>query len=289
MKQTVVVRDVRMVTSEQSGKLVGKVINSGRYSTVYKSIADPNSAIKVLPKKRHDVADRINIQNINNEIMSLRTLQGCKHIIGLHDVFQDEDNVYIVQELCKRGTLENMLQAKQQRSLSERHIKRLIKRLLLAVSDCHEHNVYHGDIKPANIGFVQLFDSRLIDFGNSQESRHPYSGMYEVKGTPWYVAPEVIEGNYGYNADIWAVGIVLYGLMFGCHPFYNSNAHTIMSPTDMHTIITGQTLRGCMEFAGASAAFSKGAKDLVVKLLDVNPSTRLTAHEAIKHPTLNGV
>lgn len=238
----------------------------------------------MLPKSRHDVSKHVNVRNISNEVSAMRKLQGSRHNVELLDCFQDDENVYMVQELCKNGNLDNMIKTRRKNVYTEYHIARLSKRLVQAVAECHERGIYHGDVKPANVLLCRFAQLKLGDFGNSLETNSPVDGCFDMRGTPWYVAPEILEGQYGYNADMWAVGIIVFGLMFGSHPFYKSESLNLTSK-DMHDLLTSHTLGGI----DVNQTYSRVAKDFVQKLLIVDPSKRLMAKEALVHPWLRNM
>lgn len=261
-------------------------IDSGRYGAVYRSSYKPGCgqaskpvAVKVLPKLRHDQDTYTNIGNIKSEIHALETLRGSKNVVGIVEAFQDEHNVYIVQEYCKNGTLDGVIRGRMKSRFTEHHLRRLASRLLGALAECHANGIYHGDVKPTNILLTRWAEIKLADFGNSIVTDSPVDGCYHRRGTPWYAAPEIFEGRYGYNADIWAVGIIMYGLMFKAHPFYTDENFVYTSDT-MHKLLTTQTL-GCLDM---NTAYSKDARRFVRSLLDPNASSRLTATEAMAHP-----
>ena len=115
---------------------------------------------------------------------------------------------------------------------------------------------------------------RLIDFGLSKASRNGKT-LSTVAGTPYYMAPEVLEGAYSKQADIWSLGVLLYTLVSGYLPFQGSNAAEVfrkIKEADYHFNHT--------EFS----AVSDECKDLIGKLLVTNQKKRLTGQQALNHP-----
>lgn len=92
-----------------------------------------------------------------------------------------------------------------------------MRELFSAINHCHSQNIIHRDIKPENIMISNSGTVRLIDFGLSKASKK--KNLTTIAGTPYYMAPEVLSGNYKEKADIWSLGVLLYTLVSGYLPF----------------------------------------------------------------------
>lgn len=150
------------------------------------------------------------------------------NILRLFEVFEDKKNIYLVTEYCQGGELFDEIINRGK--FEEKDAANIIKQVLSAISYCHNQNVCHRDLKPENI----LIDDKdrntikLIDFGTSQV----FGGdekMQLVLGTAYYIAPEVLEGNYDEKCDIWSIGVILYILLSGTPPFPGANDEEIMA------------------------------------------------------------
>ena len=117
--------------------------------------------------------------------------------------------------------------------MSEQDAAYIIRQLLSAVTYCHSRGVVHRDLKPENI----LIDSitktgkiniKIIDFGSALFIP-PDAKITELLGTPYYIAPEVLKGNYNEKCDVWSIGIILFILLSGTPPFNGSNDDDIMN------------------------------------------------------------
>lgn len=157
-----------------------------------------------------------------------------------------------------------------------------------ALQHAHNHGIIHRDVKPENILFVssESSDMKLIDFG--------YAGLWAADkqltglcGTPDYVAPEVLtwyddDDNgtpYGKGSDLWSLGVLLYVILSGCSPF----------SADEEEALLAQVSEAKYEFYDSEwKAISAPAKDLISKLLVVDPATRLTMEACLAHPWLAG-
>ena len=93
-----------------------------------------------------------------------------------------------------------------------------MKQLLSAINHCHANGVIHRDIKHENIMITDTNQVRLIDFGLSM-IKQKRKLIHERAGTAYYMAPEVLNGNYNEKADLWSLGVLLYTLVCGYMPF----------------------------------------------------------------------
>ena len=157
-----------------------------------------------------------------------------------------------------------------------------MKNLFLAINHCHSNGVVHRDLKPENIMYMESNDPnnfeeiKIIDFGLSKQLLNPdYALMKTLVGTPYYVAPEVLEGQYGQECDCWSLGVIMYAVLSGCLPFYGRSTAEVFEK-----IKTTPVNFGIREFK----FISEQAKDLISKLLNKNKSERLTCAQALKHP-----
>jgi len=133
------------------------------------------------------------------------------------------------------------------------------------------------DLKPENFLFETKDDSsdiKVIDFGLSKILDHSTKGLQRMKtkaGTPYYISPEVLTGNYDKSCDMWSAGCILYILLCGYPPFYGDDDQEILRAVK----------KGAFDFDGEEwEEVSSEAKDLIKKLI-CKPERRLTAMEAL--------
>ena len=144
------------------------------------------------------------------------------NILRLYEVYESKDKINLVTELCDGQELFEAIQSMHR--FDERQAAGIIKEILLAVSYCHSKNVSHRDLKPENILIEiknQQITLKVIDFGTSHHYA-PGKGnnkMTQLYGTPYYIAPEVLNHDYTEKCDIWSIGIILYILLSGKPPF----------------------------------------------------------------------
>lgn len=160
-----------------------------------------------------------------------------------------------------------------------------MKKLLSAVNHCHSNNIVHRDLKPENIMFMTPFtdqrhipELKIIDFGLGklfQDAKQP--SLSGVVGTPYYVAPEVLDGKqkYGIACDCWSLGITLYVMLSGHLPF-SGKRHREVFDKIKNAPLRFDSLR---EFR----TVSHHAKNLISGLLEKDPKKRLTCGQALKH------
>ena len=136
--------------------------------------------------------------------------------------------------------------------------------------------IIHRDIKPENILFESndALNIKLLDFGNSRKMGEN-EAMHGVYGTAYYVAPEVLSGDYNEQCDIWSVGVILYMLLSGNPPFNGQSDLQIIEAVK----------KGSYEInGGVWDEISPEAKDLAMRMLTHDPKQRITAAQALEHP-----
>ena len=144
---------------------------------------------------------------------------------------------------------------------------------------CHSNGVIRRDLKPENFLFANKSEDsplKVIDFGLSVFF-NPGDRFTEVVGSAYYMAPEVLKRSYGQEVDVWSAGVILYILLCGVPPFWGDNDEKIAQAI----------LRGGIDFGREPwPRVSATAKDLIRRMLDPDPGTRLTAPQVLEHPWL---
>jgi calcium-dependent protein kinase len=216
------------------------------------------------------------LQMIQKEINILKSLDH-PNIIKVYEFFKTDRYIYIINELCTGGELfDKIVQVKY---FSEAVACHIMRQLLSAVAYCHEKGVIHRDLKPENILIEKseeknkdFFHIKVIDFGTCEILQK--TKLTEQIGTSFYIAPEILKSGYNEKCDLWSCGVILYILLCGSPPFYGKNEKEIFS----------KVLDGNYSFNQKIwSKISKEAKNLVEKLLELNPSKRLSAKEALNH------
>lgn len=251
-------------------------IGEGTFGSVRKGehkVTKQIRAIKAVPKQLVEEAD------MWQEIEIMRKIDH-PHCVKLFETFEDELHVFMIFELCKGGELFDRLL--EEGNFSERQASRVMKQILGAISYLHHHRICHRDLKPEN--FLLLTDKeadnahvKIIDFGTAKEFG-PNKPMKTKICTLHYVAPEILtkkEVAYTERCDVWSLGVIMYLMLSGSPPFYG----------DTDIAVLKKIRNGSYKWRPASAwaCVSQDAKDLIGKMLVVNPNDRFTGQEAYEN------
>eukprot|EP00191_Tetraselmis_sp_GSL018_P015273 CAMPEP_0177589292 /NCGR_PEP_ID=MMETSP0419_2-20121207/6719_1 /TAXON_ID=582737 /ORGANISM="Tetraselmis sp., Strain GSL018" /LENGTH=250 /DNA_ID=CAMNT_0019079623 /DNA_START=700 /DNA_END=1453 /DNA_ORIENTATION=- len=223
-------------------------------------------------------------EEVLNEISILQSLGKHDSNTYLREYFVEGDKVYLIMELLNGGELLHALS--ERGNLPEEDARSIITTVLRGVRHMHQRQIAHRDLKLENLLLVDpdcISRVKITDFGFSKKLANGVS--LTVSGTPLYVAPEALraaggtqEVAYGLKSDIWACGVILYMLLGGYPPFMEDKPSTNCSQL-FKKILNGEfTFRDPVW-----ELISQEAKDLITKLLTVDPERRLSADEALKH------
>ncbi|KOC70015.1 Calcium/calmodulin-dependent protein kinase type II subunit beta [Habropoda laboriosa] len=162
---------------------------------------------------------------------------------------------------------------------SEADASHCIQQILESVHHCHHNGVVHRDLKPENLLLASKAKGavvKLADFGLAIEVQGEIQAWFGFAGTPGYLSPEVLKKEpYGKPVDIWACGVILYILLVGYPPFWDEDQHRL------YALIKA----GSYDYPSPEwDTVTPEAKNLINQMLTVNPSKRITASEALKHP-----
>ena len=251
-------------------------IGKGGFGRVYKvrhKLSNQFRAMKIIKCKADN--PHSNSAEILKQINILKTLDH-PNIIKIYEFYSTDKYVYIINELCTGGELFNKIV--EVKHFTESTACYIMRQLLSAVAYCHDKGVIHRDLKPENILIEnseekdkEFFHIKIIDFGTCEILKK--KKLTEQIGTSFYIAPEVLKDGYNEKCDLWSCGVILYILLCGSPPFYGKSEKEIFQ----------RILDGSISFKHKIwSKISDEAKNLVIKLLQVDPSKRLSAAEALE-------
>jgi len=267
---------------------IGDLLGKGAFSQVKVATEKATGnrfAVKIITKHSDDEdSDRRN-EIIQTEILILKAVDH-KNIVRLHEIFQDDKIYYLIMEVISGGELFERIVALT--SYSEKDASNVTRQVLEGIQHMHEKNIVHRDLKPENLLLLSEeanSDVKVTDFGLSHiQPMGEAIKITKAVGTPSYLAPEVLDMldngvPYGKEADLWAVGVILYILLCGFPPFFGETDDDIYD----------QIQDGDFSFPSpAWDSISPGAIDLIEKLLTRNSTNRITAIAALQHPWILG-
>lgn len=256
-----------------------KEIGHGHYGVVRKCMCRETKSWYAIKSIRKSKVGKVDV--LKREVALLKE---CEHpnIIQLKEVHEDEKYLHLITELCTGGELFDRIIEKTQSDeghFSERDAASLVMCILDAIAYCHDQKgIVHRDLKPENFLFSSRDDNaviKIIDFGLSRHDDMKAGVMNTKVGTPYYVAPEVLNREYTKSCDIWSIGVITYILLCGYPPFYGD--------TDNQIFESVRTAR--FDFPSPDwDGISDMAKDFICSLLKRDPSQRLIASKALVHP-----
>jgi len=254
--------------------MTNEVLGEGYFAIVKKGVDKKTGApvaIKIINK---DLVEKE--ETLRNEIEILSKVDH-PNIVKMHAIFDTPEHLFIVMELMEGGELYQEIISRS--TYSENEAVEIMRQLLSALVYLHDMNIAHRDLKLENLLLQKAgqLTVKLADFGLSKL----FSGSGDMKtacGTPFYVAPDILlatdEEGYGPPVDMWAVGILLYILLSGRLPFSGEEDQELYA-----NIIECQLEWKSPQFD----TVSDDAKDLISKLVTLEPTDRLTASQALQH------
>ena len=250
---------------------MGKKLGEGRFSIVKlgtHSLTNQSVAIKILDKTK--IANIQDKERINREIKIMKKINHF-NITKLYTIIETKYIIYLVEEYVQGKELNDYLYTKGK--LSESEACKFFHQIISGLSYLHYIGIAHRDFKPENILLTN--DNKvlkIIDFGLGNTYKKGQL-LKTACGSPCYIPPEMIKEE-GYNpdkSDIWSAGIILYLMLCGHLPFYEEDNQLMFDK-----IIKGDY--------NLPKFLSEEAKDILKKILEVDPNKRLNFEEIKNHP-----
>jgi len=185
---------------------------------------------KIFAAKTVAKASIKNEKTKNKLLSEIKIHKSMSHpnIVKFVDCFEDDVNVYILLEICPNHSLMDLL--KHRKLVSEPEVRFFMTQIIGAVKYLHRRMVVHRDLKLGNIFFDPDMNCKIGDFGLATVINSPSKRRYTICGTPNYIAPEVLGGKkigHSFEVDIWAIGIMMFALLFGKPPFQAKDVQVI--------------------------------------------------------------
>ncbi|KAI3933810.1 hypothetical protein MKW92_020450 [Papaver armeniacum] len=271
--------DTEQIARLEDRYRLGDELGWGQFGVIRACLDKLNGEIlacKSIAKERLVTLD--DLRSVKLEIEIMTRLSGHPNVVNLKAVYEDEDYVHLVMELCAGGELFHRLE--KHGKFSEFNARVLFRHLMQVVMYCHDKGVVHRDLKPENILLATKDTSspiKLADFGLATYIQ-PGQKLNGTVGSPFYIAPEVLAGGYNQAADVWSAGVILYILLCGMPPFWGKTKSRIFDA------VRAADLRFPSEHWDHVSA---SAKDLITQMLCTDPAKRLTATQVLDHSWMN--
>lgn len=265
-------------TVESTYKIIGQ-LGKGSFGSVVKVLHLKTGlfrAMKIIEK------DSLKYQDDDKKFLKeIEILIQIDHpnIVKIYEYFEDKIYYYVLTEFISGGELYDTII--KFNDFSEYKACYIMHQIISAVYYLHSKNILHRDLKPENILIEShektynqdQFNVKLIDFGTS--NYFCIDKKFSLKiGTPYYIAPEVINQKYNEKCDLWSCGVIMYVLLTGHPPFVGHSKHEIFS----------NVLKNKLNFSGKEfEGFSKTSIEFLTKLLTFNYEERISADQAINH------
>lgn len=284
-------------------------IGEGAYGIVLKCRDKKTNKIYAIKKFKDKDTENLSIKKVL--LRELRALRQLKHpnIIKLHGSFKQNDRLYLVFDYIKMSLLD--LQESVGNGMSLAVIKKIAKGVLEGLAEMHANSLLHRDIKPENILVEPDHTPKVIDFGFCRGLGSRTEPLTNYVATRWYRSPELLLSPvYGPEVDIWALGCVI-GEMIDGQPLFPGDSFldqlyciyqllgplpsTIKYLAEMNEELEGVSLDMYFEPSDDFdpdfvrnryfyKVMDENLMDLLNKMLDLDPETRITAQDALKHP-----
>jgi casein kinase II subunit alpha len=286
-----------------------EIIGKGGASVVYKGVNKDNDEKIIIKELKTN-----NINKLIREVNILKLTKGIPNVIRLLDFFKNDDNYYLVFPYYNCLPTRTIFYG-----FTTMEIKIFMYKFIQTLEKLHARGIIHRDLKPGNLLVKSCNDFMIIDFGIS-DFYLPYRKFCNKIGTRNFKAPEQLLQlkGFDYKIDIWAAGIIFAEIFFQKYPFwkpdednvileniYNMVGHTkfynymkkISGATNlifMKNIIKEQNFESYFERDKNDEIMNhledkKNGIDLLKKMLDIDPNSRYSAEECLKHPFFNSV
>ncbi|KAK6462602.1 hypothetical protein DFJ63DRAFT_288028 [Scheffersomyces coipomensis] len=263
---------------------LGKTLGSGATGRVLLAThqtTGQKAAVKVVSKSELQDEDNPHKKSnnepglpygIEREIIIMKLLTH-PNVLRLYDVWETSKALYLVLEYVEGGELFDLLV--ERGPLDEAEAIKYFRQIILGTAYCHALGICHRDLKPENLLLDASLNVKLADFGMAALESN--GKLLETScGSPHYAAPEIVSGlkYHGAASDVWSCGVILFALLSARLPFDDENIRNLLLKVQAGTYEMPDEL-------------SNDAKDLINKMLTVDPIKRIPTEKILHHPLLN--
>lgn len=254
----------------------GKFLGKGGFAKCYECTnleTKKVTAAKIIPKSTLQKSRQR--AKLLSEIKIHRSLQH-PNVVQFEHVFEDSLNVYILLELCNNQSLNDLI--KRRKRLTEIEVQCYIYQIVQALKYLHMNKIIHRDLKLGNLFLSDKMELKLGDFGLAAKLEFDNEKRHTVCGTPNYIAPEILENKIGhsYEVDVWSLGVVIYTLIIGRPPFETPEVKS-----------TYKKIKMCAYTFPEHIPYTENVRNIISKILVIDPSKRPTLDEVMQHPFIN--
>ena len=286
-----------------------EIIGKGGASVVYKGINKDNNEKIIIKELKTN-----NINKLIREVNILKLTKGIPNVIRLLDFFKNDENYYLVFPYYNCLSTRTIFYG-----FTAMEIKIFMLKFLQTLDKLHARGIIHRDLKPGNLLVKSCNDFMIIDFGIS-DFYLPYRKFCNKIGTRNFKAPEqlLLLKGFDYKIDIWAAGLIFAEMFFQKYPFWKPEEDVIIleniynmvgstkfsnylkkigSPSNfdfMKNPEKGQNFESYFERESNdeimnNLEYKKNGIDLIKKMLDIDPNSRLSAEECLRHPFFKSI
>ena len=254
--------------------LRGKLLGKGGFAKCYELKCLNNKktyAVKIIDKA---TMTKSSTKSKHKSEIKIHKSMSHINIVKFENYFEDNENVYILLEICKNKTLNEL--SKRRKIISELEMRYYLAQILAAVKYMHQNRVIHRDLKLGNLFLGQNLTIKIGDFGLATKLEYDGERKHTVCGTPNYIAPEILENKHSghsFEVDYWAIGVIVYTLLIGKPPFETEDVK------ETYKKITADNY----DFP-SNVFISDEAKKFIRETLVIEPEKRLTPDQMLAHP-----
>jgi len=254
----------------------GKLLGKGGFAKCFEVTNLENK--KVLAAKIITKASLTKSRARQKLISEIKIHKSLRHtnIVGFEHVFEDQENVYILLEICTNQTLNELL--KRRKRLTELEVQCYTVQIVDSLKYLHNNRVIHRDLKLGNLFLSDKMEVKVGDLGLATKLEFDGEKKRTICGTPNYIAPEILDGKVGhsYEVDVWSLGVIIYTMLVGKPPFETPDVKTTYKKIRMNSYSFPEHV-----------PLSDAAKSLITKILNLDPSRRPSLDEIMEHPFIN--